>query len=191
MKKFKALDKGEYQYINNRKHRLLLFSSLSLLVVLIIFLTGIIIYHTNKSIFAVIAAVSALPAAKLVTLYAVIIPYNTGDKTIYDRLCELKAKQKGVIVCDLAIASSTKTSFIQFAYIADEKVILYTDYKKIDINYAEKYIKDILNQNCNFSSVKLYTDKKKFLERAEGFLQLEEENSMDRRIADKLISFSM
>ena len=77
------MEKGEYGYIDRLKKQKLILSAGSFIIVLIIFLTGIIIYHTNKSIFAVIAALSALPAAKLLTMYIAIYPYSTGDKDIY------------------------------------------------------------------------------------------------------------
>lgn len=191
MKQLKPLEKGTYLYINNRKKRLILFSGLSMLGVFIIFLTGIIIYHTNKSIYAVIAALAALPAAKLITLLAVIIPYKSGDADIYNTLMRYSKNQNGILTCDLAIASSSKISFIQFAYILDGKVFLYSDYKKLDVSFTEKHIKDILSENCNFSSVKLYSDKDRFISKINALTAIDDIANMDKRISQKLISYSM
>lgn len=191
MKQFKSPEKGTYLYINNRKKRLILFSGLAILGVLIIFLTGIIIYHTNKSIFAVLAALASLPAAKLITLLAVIIPYKSGDADIYNTLMEYSKEQNGVLTCDLAISSSSKVSFIQFVYILDGKVFLYSDCKRLDFAFAEKHIKDILSENCNFSSVKLYSDKEKFLSKIKMLSAMDDISNMDNRICKKLISYSM
>ncbi|MDE6209168.1 MAG: hypothetical protein K2M73_05760 [Lachnospiraceae bacterium] len=191
MKQLKPLEKGTYLYINNRKKRLILFSGLSMLGVFIIFLTGIIIYHTNKSIYAVIAALAALPAAKLITLLAVIIPYKSGDADIYNTLMGYSKNQNGILTCDLAIASSSKISFIQFAYILDGKVFLYSDYKKLDVSFTEKHIKDILSENCNFSSVKLYSDKDRFISKINALTAINDIANMDKRISQKLISYSM
>ena len=191
MKQLKPLEKGTYLYINNRKKRLILFSGLSMLGVFIIFLTGIIIYHTNKSIYAVIAALAALPAAKLITLLAVIIPYKSGDADIYNTLMGYSKNQNGILTCDLAIASSSKISFIQFAYILDGKVFLYSDYKKLDVSFTEKHIKDILSETCNFSSVKLYSDKDRFISKINALTAINDITNMDKRISQKLISYSM
>lgn len=191
MKQLKPLEKGTYLYINNRKKRLILFSGLSMLGVFIIFLTGIIIYHTNKSIYAVIAALAALPAAKLITLLAVIIPYKSGDADIYNTLMGYSKNQNGILACDLAIASSSKISFIQFAYILDGKVFLYSDYKKLDVSFTEKHVKDILSENCNFSSVKLYSDKDRFISKINALTAINDISNMDKRISQKLISYSM
>ncbi len=191
MNKMKGIPKGEYLYMDKRKKRLIVLSVLSVLTVFVIFITGIILYHTNKSIYAVIAAVASLPAAKLITLLAVIIPYKSGDKEIYDTLEKCSEEQNGVLKCDLAISSTSKVSFIQFTYILDEKIYLYSDYKKLDISFSEKHIKDILSQNCNFSSVKIYTDKDKFLSKIKGLTPNEKVSNMDKRIADKLLAYSM
>lgn len=188
---FKDFPKGEYSYINKRKKKLLALSAISVLTVLIIFLTGVIIYHTNKSIFAVIAAVAALPAAKLITLYAVIAPYRTGSEEIYEKLTELSKKHNAVLKCDLAVSSTSKVSFVQFAYILDGKIFLYSDYKKLDIEFSEKHIKKILSENCNFSLVKIYTDKDRYISKINGLLPIEKVSNMDKRIADKLLTYSI
>lgn len=188
---FKNFPKGEYSYMDKRKRKLILLSSLSILTVFIIFITGIILYHTNKSIYAVIAAVASLPAAKLITLLVVIIPYKSGEKQIYETLLKYKEEQNAVLKCDLAISSTSKVSFIQFAYILNERLYLYSDYKKLDVNFSEKHIKDILSENCNFSSVKIYTDKEKYLSRIKSLSPIEKISNMDKRIAEKLLTYSM
>lgn len=191
MKGLNPIEKGEYGYIDNRKKRLLVLSILSLTVVLIIFLTGLIIYHTNKSIYAVIAAVASLPAAKLLTLYLVIIKYKTGSLDIYEFISKKAEESFAKYVCDIVIASESKNSYIQFAYVVDGKIYLYTDYAKIDISFAEKYIKKILDDNCNYSSVKIYTDKEKYLSAVKKSSSLEETSHMDERICNRLLAYSM
>ena len=193
MKAFNKLmiDKGEYGYIDARKKRFLILSILFFLAVFIIFITGIIIYHTNKSLFAVIAAVSSLPAAKILTGYITIYPYSSGDKALYLKLNDMVKKYNSCLACDLAITSEKKASFIQYAYSHSGKLFLFTSNPKIDIDYAGGYIKKILDQNCNYSLVKIYTDKDKFIK----IIDEQNDNStceaMDQRIIHKLLSYSI
>lgn len=185
-----ALDKGVYGYMSNRKHRLLVLSILSLTAVVIIFLTGIIRYHTNKSIFAVIAALSALPAAKFLTLYFAIFKYKTGDEAFYKTLKEIADTNNATLICDTAISSTTKISYIQFSFICGGRVLMYTEDPKTDITFATNHIKKTLDQNCNYSMVKIFTSKDKMLEHVKN-TESQEKTAMDERIADKILSYSM
>lgn len=185
------IEKGKYCYMDAHKRKMLTFSIIGLITVFIIFITGIIIYHTNKSIFAVIAAVASLPAAKQLTGYIIVFPFKSGSKDIYDFLCTTKGKYEGCIGCDLAITSDKQACFIQFAYCNNGNLFMYSDYNKIDVSYTEQYTKKLLDENCNYSSVKLFTNKEKYIERIKLINETSNVNNMDERIIHKLLTYSI
>ena len=191
MKNSLSAEKGTYKYIDNRKRKYLFFSILSLLSVLVIFFTGVIIYHSNKSIFSIIAAVSTLPAAKIVISYIIIAPYNSGDSESYEKLNEHAKKTNAELLCDMVITSETKAVFIQYAYIIDGKINLYSNYKKFDKKFSEEYIRKILEENCNFSVLKIYLDKQEFMNFVLQTSALDSMKAMDGRIGKKLLSYSV
>ena len=191
MKKSASVNKGDFQYMYSRKKRLLISSIILVMSVLIIYFTGIIIYDTNKSIYSVIAAVASLPAAKTITLLAVIIPYKSGTKQEYDNINEIISGKNGNLLCDLAISSVQKVTFVNYVSIIDCHVVMYSDYKKIDISYGEEFVKKILDENCNYSSIKIYTDMSQYMKRLQAIRGAEENKNMDERIAKKLLSYSM
>ena len=184
-------EKGEYGYLDERKNKYMIYSIVSLVSVFVFFFTGIIIYHSNKSLFSVIAAVAALPAAKMIIGYIIIFPYHSGNKEIYDTCVELSQDKNAILSCDHVITSKIKTSYITFAFILNGNVVLYSNHKKIDTSYAEKYIKEILNQKCNISNITIYTDSQKFLSRIKALNKNEKMESMDERIAKQLCAYSV
>lgn len=191
MKNFFSINKGEFQYIDKRKRNYLILSIILLTSVLVIFFTGILLYDSNKSIFSVLAAVASLPAAKIVTLYIVIVPYKSCSKNDFDMINDIVCEKNGRLLCDITITSEQKASFLSFVAIINTHVVIYSNYKKIDVSYVEKYIKDILDANCNYASLKVFTELDAFSKRVQSVSGSETPKKMDERIATKLISYSM
>ena len=77
---FRLPDKGTFAYFKNRKKVTGRLTAIGFLTVLVIFLTGVIIYHNNKSIFTVIAAVAVLPAAKMLVSYIITAGFESVSK---------------------------------------------------------------------------------------------------------------
>ena len=77
---FRLPDKGTFAYFKNRKKVTGRLTVIGFLTVLVIFLTGVIIYHNNKSIFTVIAAVAVLPAAKMLVSYIITAGFESVSK---------------------------------------------------------------------------------------------------------------
>lgn len=187
--------KGEYGYIDDAKKRKLILTCLSFTAVFLIFITGVIIYHTNKSLFAVIAAVSALPAAKLLTMYIAMMPYKTGDTEIYEKLKETAAKNseyQAVIGADFIISSTDKSMGIQFAYIINGKLLCLTEHKKTSAKEAETYLKKIFdNESCQYSVIKVYDNRDRFLKHIESVCMETGKEYTDKRIFEKLCTYSI
>lgn len=188
-------EKGCYGYIDYTKKKALIMSIISLTSVLIIFFTGVIIYHSNKSLFSIIAAVASLPAAKLITGYIVIRPYKTGDMTLYEELVNISGSNteySAIIGADFIISSPNKAMSIAFAYIIDGKAVCYTSHPKTDAKETERYIKEIFdNEGTQYSQIRVYDDKKIFLRAAKAAAASNGKEHTDKRIFDKLCAYSM
>lgn len=187
--------KGCYGYIDYTKKKALIMSIISLTSVLIIFFTGVIIYHSNKSLFSVIAAVASLPAAKLITGYIAICPYKTGDMTLYDELLAISGSNTeypAIIGADFVISSPKKAMSIAFAYIIDGKALCYTAHTRTDAKETERYIKEIFdNEGTQYSQVRVYDDRKNFLRAVKAAAASIGKEYTDKRIFDKLCVYSM
>ncbi len=188
-------DKGQYGYIDYSKKKLLIMSLVSLVSVFIIFFTGIIIYNTNKSLFSIIAAVAALPAAKLLTGYIVLIPYKTDRSNVFSSLnniAKLNTQYDAIIGADFIISSPSKAMSIAFAYIIDGKVLCYIAHHKTDAKETEKYLKEIFDNNeCQYSQIKAYKDETKFIKAVKDISTHVGKEYSDMRLYEKLCAYSM
>lgn len=188
--KNKAPSKGEYGYIDKKKKNQLLISALSMLMVAIICLTGVILYHTQKSVFAVMAALAALPAAKMLVGYLVIMPYHSVKENVKLSLEEVSGdKENCKIVYDTVLSSSEKSMSAGVVFIKNGRIYGYTDHyndnkkntgkNKITMSDIEKHIKFIVDANCNYSAIKMYEDEQKFLKAVSAESKSEEGMSDD------------
>lgn len=183
----KKIEKGEYGYINKNKLRQLVITLVLLVIVLVIFYTGIIRYHNTKSIFTVLAAVSAIPAAKYAVSYIVMLPYKTGSKELYDRLI---AYGNISLYSDLLISSTEKVINVEFVAVRDNSVFCYVPKEKYDNAKVEKYIKSFLGKECKVSTVKVYKDFEQF-NKGVSALDKNDEGKYDKRIGELIIIYSM
>lgn len=210
-------DKGEFGYLNYHKKRQLILSALSMVMVAIICLTGIILYHSQKTIFAVMAALAALPAAKLLVGYIVIMPYTSISEQVREKLNIVRGDNAyDKIIYDVVLSSKDKAMFAGVVFIKNGKVFGYTDqYKKltkksskknsnsrdgkvISLRDIEDHLKFIINSNCNYSAIKMYDDEAAFLKAVEaektGEVKLSDDEkkkviSMNERIAKQILLY--
>jgi len=159
MRQFMKLpEKGSFGYFDKKKKITLTATIISFLIVAAIYAAGIFIYHTNKSIFTVIAALSVLPAAKVFISFLVIAGYHSFPKELKDELCLLTAETEDCrILYDILLASEEKALLAGTVIISGGHILMYSDSKRANVQAAENYIKKILN-GCPYHSVKMYTD---------------------------------
>lgn len=187
MDKKKKIKKGDIGYINKNKVIQLTIALFLLIMVGIIYYTGIVKYHNTKNIFTVLAAVSAIPTAKFAVAYLVMFPYKSSSPKEYEVL-EKYSEVK--IISDLLISSKERIINVEFAGVRDNSVFCYIPDKKYDKVTCEKYIKSFLETECKVSSVKVYKDFKQF-EKAVKTLNNNEKGKYDKRIAELLLIYSM
>ena len=99
--KKQKFEKGDCGYINQHKVRQLFITFISLIMVAVIFYTGVLRYHNTKSIFTVIAAVAAIPTAKIAVSYLVMVKYKSCDRQLYEKAVQLAPDS--LILADLLI----------------------------------------------------------------------------------------
>ncbi len=187
MKNKNKIEKGNYGYINKNKLKQLGMTLLLLAIVLIIFYTGIIRYHHTKSIFTVLAAVSAIPAAKYGVAYLVMFPYKTGDAEKYKKISAYKNVK---ILSDLLISSPEKIYNIELAAVRDNSVYCYSPIDKYDNVVIEKYVRSFLETECKVSAVKVFKDFIQFKKSVE-ILDKNEQGKYDKRIGELMTVYSM
>lgn len=162
--------KGEKNYLNNQRVyeilRTVLFFALSAAVYLIGFFTT----HTNKNLLTVVAVLGCLPAAKSAVSMIMFIRYRTYDKALSD---EFESAGEGLVQSfDNVFTSYDKNFRVEHLAVHGGCIIAYafkTDFPETDFaNHINKYLKA---ENYKDLTIKVFTDKKKYLERLESIKQ--------------------
>lgn len=158
---FKLPEKGTKDYFDKKKKINLIVTIFSFVVVAVIYFTGILIYHHNKSIYTVIAAVAVVPAAKAFVSFFILAPYRSVDgsqrRAIETALSGMENQQ---ILYDILLAESKKPLAAGMVILIDGRVFAYYEGAKESAE-TEKYLKNILKE-CQCRSVKMYTEFEPF-----------------------------
>ncbi len=158
--KKQKFEKGDCGYINQHKVRQLFITFLSLIMVAVIFYTGVLRYHNTKSIFTVIAAVAAIPAAKVAVSYLVMAKYKSCDRQLYEEAVRLAPDS--LILADLLISSTEKILPMPIAVIRDNSVYLFTGLETEAVKKSEIYIRTVLETEARVTNIKVFNRQEAF-----------------------------
>lgn len=158
--KKQKFEKGDCGYINQHKVTQLFITFISLIMVAVIFYTGVIRYHNTKSIFTVIAAVAAIPTAKVAVSYLVMAKYKSCDRQLFEK--SVHTAPDSLILADLLISSTEKILPVQIAVIRDNSVYLLSDLEKDTVKKSETYIRTFLETEARVTNVKIFNQQEAF-----------------------------
>ncbi len=131
----KRVPKGHFGYIEGNRRFAIIRTIGALLVCLIIFLTGLFIYHSNKSAFSIIAALGCLPAGLSAVNMIMFLRAHPCSKESFEKI----EKRKGglLIRYDLEMTSYDENYGIAAATVLDKNVCCFTEDKALDIQNCE------------------------------------------------------
>ena len=92
----------------------------------------------------------------------------------------MDSEEKGIVLCDILLASKEKSMIAGMVVLCDGNILMYTDSKKANPQETENYVKEIM-QNCNYTSIKQYTDFVPFKNRVAGTDSAIKEGAKSRR----------
>ncbi|SEP86477.1 hypothetical protein SAMN02910289_00720 [Lachnospiraceae bacterium RM5] len=159
MKKIFSLKKGSFEYIKYNRIKELIISLFLCMVILALIIIGFLIYGTNKNIYTVIAAICAIPFAKFLVAYIILVPYKSIEK---EKKEELDLIEDVDIFYDYVITSDEKIFCLQSIAIKDNSLYCYLYNKKIDEKYVEKYLREKIQTDCKISTIKVFKEFARF-----------------------------
>ncbi|SHK39117.1 hypothetical protein [Hespellia stercorisuis] len=187
--------KGEAGYLRSQKKIEIIKAAVSFGLVFAILITGIVTTGNRLNWMTIIAVLGCLPASKVLVGVITRMPYKSIDKKMAD---EIAGKTTYLTtVYDMIITSREKIMPVECMVISDHTVCGYASSKKVDVQYAADYIKQMLNQNkIDHVTVKLFDGYTKFITRAEGMnnmAAIDEPESKEREelIRQLILSISM
>ena len=138
--------KGEFGYLKNKKKQTMLRTGILFLITLLIFLTGYVIFHSNRSIFSILAAVLCIPTA--VSAVNMIMYKRATECT--DELYSLIESHKGglLILYDLYMTAYETTYPVLSATVLKDKILCLLQGDDTKCAACEQHIRTILSDNA-------------------------------------------
>ena len=161
--------KGEYGYIRSQKVRRFLITLAFLALPLAIFTVGMILNRGDRmSIYTVIAVVGSLPACKSIVSLIMRWMRHPMKEEDYREISQRAGKLQ--MVYELYVTSYERSIMLFASAICGEEVACYAAgvQDKKDIPAMETHIQKLLRANGYKSHVKIFTDRKHYLERLDS-----------------------
>lgn len=161
------IEKGNPGYLKAQRKIEVIKTVIAFALVIAVFLAGYLTTKTRLNVLTVVAVLGCLPACKILVGVITRWPYHSIEETT---AAEIEASTTHLTVAyDMVITSESKIMPIDSIVIYGNTICGYTHSDKVDLNYAAKHIKKILEQN-HFEglTVKLFDKYKAFITRAEG-----------------------
>lgn len=176
------VEKGNPGYLNAQRKIEIIKMVIAFALVIAIFATGYITTGTRLNVMTVVAILGCLPACKILVGVITRWPYHSIAEDVAE---DIKEKTPHLVVSyDMVVTSESKIMPIDSIVIYGNTVCGYTHSEKVDLNYAAKHIKTILEQNkLTNLTVKIFDNYKAFITRAEGMESIavvEKEESRER-----------
>jgi len=149
-------NKGEYGYLKSQRIKNLVLALGFVIVLIVLIIVGINIYNNKKNIYTVIAAVMAIPTAKFIVGFIILIPLKSLSTEDYNSIKSLKDNVKTGY--DYGLVLNDKTISFPCISVKDNRVYGYCVNKNINNSEAEKLILDVLKKDCKVDGVKVYKD---------------------------------
>lgn len=169
----KRVAKGNYGYTLSHRKWQIVKMSLYIALALAVFLLGYIVTETTKNVLSIVAIVGALPISK--EMVGVIMSYRRKpmEKSVYEQISAKAGDLEQIY--ELLFTTQEKSYGVEAAIIEGKDVICYTADPKCEVMVLQKHLLKMLDANGYKQNVKVYTDLKKFLDRAADMERREKE----------------
>ncbi len=177
----KASKRGEFNYINTRKKRIIFMAIFIVAVAVAIFGIGLLLNKMDKAnVFTVVAVCAVLPWAKQIVALVVIFPYHSVSQERYEKVREIVPKGT-TLYTDLVITSTEKIMNLDFAVVGHGRVIALLGKEGQDMKYIRDYLAKGVS-NCSDYKVKLVNSEKAFLTEVANLSEKEVSSEEEERV---------
>ncbi len=165
----KKARKGTYGYLDQHKKNAWLRAVFMLSVPVVIFLVAWAIHRDRNNIMTVVAIVGCLPGCNQVVQAIMASRYHSIDRTLFEET--EAARGERLALYENVMTSYENTFYLDCLVIAGRDVVGYTSNPKTDASKAAEHIRTILKNNSYKQNVKIFQEKKAFLERVRTLAQ--------------------
>ena len=173
--------RGDYGYLAARKKSRLLYAGIFLVVFLIFYLAGLLIYHTNMNLLTIPAMVTVIPIANYLAAFFAISRFKEGTKEQYDSLADWQ--NRGMLLSDLVIVDEKGARFLlEFAVVYKNGIVAYCSHEAYKDYQVEVPVNDVMKRRGIPMRLKSYRDWNSFRERLAAIPREEAADSEEQRI---------
>lgn len=180
-------EKGARGYLRGKKIKYLLIALLLAVAILAFLLIGFFVNGNTKNIYTIMAILTALPFANIVTVYIAMFPYSAPPKEEYDKVAD--AAGEGVFDTELAVTcGNLKTIYLPYVYVANGMVLAYSPTKGVEPKKYEDYLSGMLAANSLQMHVKVFTQLTPFVKRVKDMDHTPRKEADEKhRAAEKIV----
>ncbi len=169
--------KGDFGYIKAQKKKRTLLTAGLFAIPVIIFITGLIQTGTRLNMFTFVAIMGCLPASRCAVGMVMMLLQKPAEEELYREVEERAGELTRAY--ELTVSAYEKNTPIDSLVICGYHVAGYTKSPKADTTFAEKHIKEILKGNGYRADVKIFKDKKPYLERVSMLAKQQKETEAE------------
>ncbi len=167
----KKIEKGAYGYIRSQKIRRTMFTVLAFLVPAGLFAAGLLVTHKRENMFTFAAIMCCLPASRLAVGMIMMLLRKSMSREDYERT--KKAAKCLPQLYEMVFTAYEKTSTVDCLVLGPNSVIGYSSDPKINLEFVEKHLTEILQNNGVKRNVKIFREFTKFESRVKEMTTLE------------------
>lgn len=157
------LGKGTYGYLNRNKVNAWKRSAMMLAVPVIIFLAAWIINKTRNNVMTVVAIVGCLPGCNQVVRAIMASRCHSIEKKLYEET--EAARGECIVLYENVFTAYEQNYYVDCVVISGRDVVGYSSDEKTDAGKAAEHIRTILKNNSYKQNVKIFKERKAFLDR--------------------------
>ena len=158
--------KGQFGYFRYERMRRLLITIITVLFPAAVFVTGIIVYGTERNLLTVIALVLVIPFAMAFVSLVMVYTHSSISEEEYKEIEEHAGTL--TMAYELYVTHETASTMVDAFAICGNTVVGLVTEKKGDPKFTADYLKKVLRSNGIGSNVALMTDRKHFMERLDS-----------------------
>lgn len=184
------ITKGSYGYLPYKKKMSAIMTFGMFALSLAIFIMGYITTKTNANLLTVVAVLGCLPASKSAVSMIMYLKAKGATEEDKDVIEEVKGNLFGYY--DLYFTGYQKNFPTNHLVVTQNSIIAYSSNEKITEKEFNEHIKDLLNkERIQDITVKLFTDRSKYINRLKELNQSEANTTARKDIVNMLFNVSL
>lgn len=183
-------EKGCRNYLKGKRIKYSLIITGLILVIVGFVVLGYVLNGDTKNIYTIMAVLTALPFANLLTVLIASAPYKAPGEEEYMMIAGENKPE--CLLTELIITSSKlKSIYFPYIFINEDQVFAYTLKLPADKKEYEEYIEGLLAATGIQAKVHIYTEMTSFKRIAKQNSDRTEISNFEKRVAKGLLAVSM